>query len=70
MQKTRRHFLHKRNLLFTQTMKSAKCPVAACFLHTFLLENKAQTSGKEIGDHVQKFSSFGQKQNKNRPNLT
>ena len=28
-------------------MKSAKRPVAACFLHTFLLENEAQTSGKK-----------------------
>ena len=30
-------------------MKSAKHPVAACFLHTFLLENKVQTSGKNTG---------------------
>ena len=28
----------KRNLLFSRTIKSAKRPVAACFLHTFLLE--------------------------------
>ena len=44
-------------------------PVAACFLHTFLLENEVQTRGKRyravifwaIGDHTQKFSSFGRK---------
>ena len=29
-------------------MKSVKRPVAACFLHTFLLENEAQTSGNKI----------------------
>ena len=29
-------------------MKPAKRPVAGCFLHTFLLENEAQTSGKKI----------------------
>ena len=42
------------------------------FLHTFLLENEAQTCGKkyravtfyEIGDHMQKFSSFGRKKKK------
>ena len=28
-------------------MKPAKRPVAGCFLHTFLLENEAQTSGKK-----------------------
>ena len=39
----------KRNLLFSQTMKPVKRPVAACFLHTFLLENEAQTSGKNKG---------------------
>ena len=38
----------KRNLLFSWTMKSAKRRVAACFLHTFLFKNKAQTSGKKI----------------------
>ena len=37
----------KRNLLFSRTMKPAKRPVAGCFLHTFLLENEAQTSGKK-----------------------
>ena len=62
----------KRNLLFSRTMKPAKRPVAGCFLHTFLLENEAQTSGKKyravtfyiIGDHMQKFSSFGRKKKK------
>ena len=59
----------KRDLLFSWTMKPTKCPVAACFLHMFLLENKVQTSGKkcravtfyQIGDRMQKFSSFGRK---------
>ena len=37
----------KRNLSFSRTMKPAKRPVAGCFLHTFLLENEAQTSGKQ-----------------------
>ena len=36
----------KRNLLFSRTKKTAKRPVAACFLHTFLLKNKAQTREK------------------------
>ena len=54
MQKTRRRFLQsvverakQRNLLFSRTMKPAKRPVVGCFLHTFLLENEAQTSGKK-----------------------
>ena len=55
-------------------MKPAKRPVAGSFLHTFLLENEVQTSGKKyravtfysIGDHMQKFSSFG-REKKNRP---
>ena len=42
----------KRNLLFSRTMKSAKRPVAACFLHTFLLENEAQTRGKKYRQRV------------------
>ena len=28
-------------------MKPAKCPIAACFLHMFLLEIEAQTGGKK-----------------------
>ena len=54
MQETRRRFLQsvverakqKKPIVF-RTMKPAKRPVAGCFLHTFLLENEAQTSGKK-----------------------
>ena len=42
----------KRNLLFSRTMKSAKRPVAVCFLHTFLLKNDAQTRGKKYRQRV------------------
>ena len=37
----------KKPFVFLSTMKPAKCPIAACFLHTFLLENEVQTSGKK-----------------------
>ena len=48
------------------------------FLHTFLLENEVQTRGKnyravifyEIGDHMQKFSSFGCQKKKLDQNST
>ena len=32
----------KKPFVFPRIMKSAKCPVATCFLHTFLLENEVQ----------------------------
>ena len=47
MQKNSAALFAVRNLLFSRTMKSAKRPVAACFLHMFLLENEAQTRGKK-----------------------
>ena len=39
----------KRNLLFSRTMKSVKRPIAASFLHMFLLKNEAQTREKNTG---------------------
>ena len=48
VQKTRRRFLRKRNLLFSWTMKSAKHPVATCFFAYVFTWKRSTNQQKKI----------------------